>query len=53
MAAQLKEPGQTSSIQLVRARDFLKVVQGCENPPRASAALKDFVAKGRAAKKKA
>lgn len=50
MAAQLKQGGHPSGVQFVRRKDFLKVIEACENPPRASEALKAFVAKGRSLK---
>jgi hypothetical protein len=51
MAAQLKDMGRSSSVQFVRPKDFNRVLAACDNPPRASAALKDFVARGRELRK--
>lgn len=47
MAAQLKDTGRSSSVQYVRAKDFNRILEACDNPPKASQALKDFIAKGR------
>ena len=51
MAAQLKDTGRSSSVQFVRPKDFVRIASACENPPKASQALKDFVARGRAIRK--
>lgn len=43
MAAKLKTDGDYSVAHTVRWGDFSKLVSRCENPPRASQALKDYL----------
>ena len=48
MVALLKEGNFAPGVQTVRRREFSKIVSACDNPPKASATLKAFIAKGRA-----
>lgn len=51
MAAQLKDTGRAPGVQFVRPKEFQQVVVACKNPPKASAALKALIARGREMRK--
>jgi len=46
MAVQLKDPGQHPALHTVRADQFAKVLDACNNPPRPSSRLLAMIAKG-------
>ncbi len=52
MAAELKDTGRSPSVQFVRQDAFARVVMACQNPPKASSTLKEFVARGREMRKR-
>lgn len=47
MAARLKDDGRQPTVQLVRQKDFARIVKDCKNPPKPSDALIEMFARGR------
>ncbi len=52
MAAQLKTDGGYQGVHSIRPSDFNRLVKNCENAPKASPALKAFMAGGKIPVKK-